>query len=63
MNIELNGKAITLHDPGLFLLENPRVKEKLGVDARGEIVEQGTIELEGHTVSITVTTVPKELLA
>lgn len=60
VNIELNGKVITLHDP-LFLLENPRVKEKLGVDARGEIVEQGTIELDGHTVSITVATVPKEL--
>lgn len=60
VQIEVNGRAITLHDP-LFLLENPRVKAKLKKDVRGSIVQRGTLTVDGQDVSVTVALAPETL--
>lgn len=58
--IELNDKPVMLHDP-LFLLYNPRVKDQLGKDVRGRIVEHEIIEIDGHEVGMTVTLYPEDV--
>jgi Histidine kinase-, DNA gyrase B-, and HSP90-like ATPase len=55
--IELDGKFIDLYDP-TFLLPSPRVVRELGEDARGTVVEEQDIKIEGHTVHVAVTLAP-----
>ncbi len=58
LRLELDGRAITLHDP-LFLLPNPRVIDRFGPDVTASIVDRGTIEIEGNRVEVTVTLLPE----
>ncbi|WP_207002093.1 ATP-binding protein [Trinickia mobilis] len=60
LRIELEGKPVNLHDP-LFLLQNPRVVQKFGVDLRATIVDQGTFLIDGHSVHWIVTLLPEKL--
>ncbi|MCP2262025.1 Histidine kinase-, DNA gyrase B-, and HSP90-like ATPase [Streptoalloteichus tenebrarius] len=58
--IELDGKITTLHDP-LFLRDNPRIISRYKpLDPRGELIEETDLEIDGHTVHVTVAIVPKE---
>lgn len=61
VNVEFNGRAITLHDP-TFQLDNPRANAKSGKPVRGEIIAQDDIDLDGHKVTVTVTSVPDDLI-
>lgn len=60
LSIELNGRAVTLHDP-TFQLHNPRVDEKLGADVRGTILSRDKIEIDGNEVHVTVSLAPEAL--
>lgn len=59
LELELDGKGITLHDP-LFLLPNPRVIDRFGADVVASVVERGTIAIDGNEVEVTVTLLPEE---
>ncbi|WP_028648091.1 ATP-binding protein [Nocardiopsis sp. CNT312] len=57
---ELDGKAVTLHDP-LFLRDNPRIISRYKqLDPRGELIEETDLEVDGHKVHVSVAIVPKE---
>jgi hypothetical protein len=58
LQIELDGRQITLHDP-LFLLPNPRVIERFGPDVNASIVDHGTLEIDGSRVEVTVALLPE----
>jgi hypothetical protein len=60
LQIELDGNAITLHDP-LFQLPNPRATQRFGSDLRSRIVDSETVTVDGHPVEVTVTLLPREL--
>ncbi len=59
VKILLDGNEIFLHDP-LFLLENERATKILGNDLRAKIMETQKIEIDGHSIEITVTLLPQE---
>lgn len=56
--IELDGVAVDLYDP-TFLLSSPRVIRQFGEDLRGEVIQETTIQIEGHPVHIVVTLSPR----
>jgi hypothetical protein len=61
LTIKLDTTTITLLDP-LFLLDNPRIlKNYPEGTVRGWIVDEGDIQIaNGHSIHVTVTTVPRE---
>lgn len=60
LRIELDGKAISLHDP-LFLLENQRVTKVLGEESHAEIIDSNTIKIDNHEVEIVVSLLPEKV--
>lgn len=65
LQIELEGKWVTLHDP-LFLLDNPRIEKRYDkrkdlkpAQTKGHIVEETDLELNGHKVHVTVSVLPE----
>ncbi|XVV02475.1 ATP-binding protein [Actinosynnema sp. CA-248983] len=60
VEIELNSRVITLHDP-TFQLENPRLTDRLKRDVRGELISRDVIKVDGHEVVVTVAMAPEEL--
>ncbi|WP_405852428.1 ATP-binding protein [Streptomyces sp. NBC_00090] len=59
---ELDGKPVTLHDP-LFLRDNPRIISRYKpqkLDPRGQLIEEGDLEVDGHKVHVSVALVPAE---
>ncbi|WJN45175.1 ATP-binding protein [Priestia aryabhattai] len=60
LNITLDGKKITLHDP-LFLMENPRATKVLGEDLRATEIESTKIPIEGHEVEVIVSLLPEKV--
>jgi len=61
VQIELNGKPITLLDP-LFLMDNPRIiKRYKPLDVRGIVIDEDEIEIaDGKSITVRVTLVPTE---
>jgi len=61
VQIELNGKPITLLDP-LFLMDNPRIiKRYKPLDVRGIVIDEDEIEIaDGKSITVRVTLVPIE---
>ncbi len=59
LTITLNGKRVLPQDP-LFQLDNPLAQEKLGEDLKGDIIDQTTIEINGHPVDVQVSLCPRE---
>ncbi|WP_433562302.1 ATP-binding protein [Nocardia sp. CA-151230] len=64
LSITLDGKSITLHDP-LFLKMNPRIAARYrdyGDEmTQGRVIEEADLDIEGHTVHVTVALVPQVL--
>lgn len=65
VQIQLEGKWITLHDP-LFLLDNPRIEKRYDKrkdlkpsQLKGQVIEETDLELNGHKVHVTVSVVPE----
>ncbi|MGY0486707.1 ATP-binding protein [Streptomyces sp. WG-D5] len=59
---ELDGKTVTLHDP-LFLRDNPRIIARYKpqkLDPRGQLIEEGDLDVDGHKVHVAVALVPAE---
>ena len=61
VQIELNGKPVTLLDP-LFLMDNPRIiKRYKPLDVRGVVIDEDEIEIaHGKSITVRVTLVPTE---
>ncbi|SIJ89723.1 Uncharacterised protein [Mycobacteroides abscessus subsp. bolletii] len=61
IQIELDGKPVTLLDP-LFLLDNPRIiKRYKPADVRGVVIDEGEIEIANNqSIYVTVTLAPPE---
>jgi len=61
LQIELDGKQITLLDP-LFLMDNPRIiKRYKPADIRGVVIDEGSIEIANQQrIYVTVTLAPAE---
>ncbi len=59
---ELDSKVVTLHDP-LFLRDNPRIIARYKpqkLDPRGQLIEEGDLDVDGHKVHVSVALVPAE---
>lgn len=61
IQIELDGKPVTLLDP-LFLMDNPRIiKRYKPADVRGVVIDEGSIEIANNqSIYVTVTLAPPE---
>jgi len=59
LSIEFNDRTVLMHDP-LFLLPNERVTKRFGEDIRGSVIDQETIDIDGHEVEVTVSLLPEE---
>ena len=58
LHIELDGRAVGLHDP-LFLLPNPRVIKRFGAETVATIIDQDTIVIDDSEVEVTITVLPE----